>query len=475
MTDTERPTRIQSMVALIMLALLFAIWPVQHSISLRELLLASSAMLCGYLAWRLRPFSGWRELAWPLVLYSALTAWLFVVAVFISPETVWSLGEIRGQWLKGVLALSIGIWAGQVFVSERRLAVLIVVLFLILLLHLLYVDVMATWVVLEAGRNPGYYAALAAGTSDLIVGDILGILRTFLWGKYMLTHMPDKSSLLSNLAVYFLFVEVYLRIRHNQRILPVNRLVVAFALLATIASLYVVRTRNGIVEIVVAMLLFLAVFILVNRHISSRRLLAGAAGALLLISALSYSSYQADSRWKTLWQTIPIALDTETHRGWLDLNVADSQLPRLADGTPVNRSNYMRIARLKGGAVLAIENPLGVGYGRNAFGHAVKEKYGVSSSHSHSGLLDIAIGAGIPGALLWLAFLASLVALGVRGYRLNRDHYSILLILIAGGFSTRMVLDSVVRDHMLQMFLFLAGLLATVVARQIAAIRVAPA
>ena len=131
-------------------------------------------------------------------------------------------------------------------------------------------------------------------------------------------------------------------------------------------------------------------------------------------------------------------------------------------------SNYMRLARMKAGVDLTLENPWGVGFGRNAFGHAVMKKYGESSSHSHSGLIDLAVGTGIPGTLLWIGFLASLATLGWRSFRRTQDYCALALLLLVTGYGTRMVLDSTIRDHMLQMFLFLAAFLAVIAAGQLA-------
>jgi hypothetical protein len=49
-----------------------------------------------------------------------------------------------------------------------------------------------------------------------------------------------------------------------------------------------------------------------------------------------------------------------------------------------------------------------------------------------------------------------------RGWRSFFDRgnaHGLLLFLLATGYAGRMALDSVNKDHMLQMFLFLAGLL----------------
>jgi O-antigen ligase len=73
--------------------------------------------------------------------------------------------------------------------------------------------------------------------------------------------------------------------------------------------------------------------------------------------------------------------------------------------------------------------------------------------------LDLAIGIGIPGALLWLGFLVSVAAVAGRALRGERRGPALLLLLLLVDFAIRMLLDSNWRDHMLQMFMFCVGLL----------------
>lgn len=470
--DIDKKTRALRWAGLALLTLLFAVWPVQHTISVRDLLLVSATGIFGYLVWRTRPAAWWTGLEWPVAWYGALTLWLLAVAFLISHETAWSLEEIRGQWLKGALALGLGALAAAVFrQTEGGMDRCLTIVFFVLLLHALYVDARAILTLIEVRNNPDVLAVLtrAEGIAPGAEGySHLALLRSLRWETDMLTHRPDKSNLLSNLVFYFLLAEIFLRL-HGRRLLPVGNILVALSLIAVLYSIYIEGTRNGVIEIVVASAVFLFFFFRTNRNRMRLRWLA----ALAVMTALSlgivgYISYKSDPRWQSLWQTVPIALDTEKHRAWLDLN---GPVPELPTGEPVNRSNYMRIARIKAGIDLTLENPWGVGYGRNAFGHAVMKKYGVSSSHSHSGLIDMAIGTGIPGTFLWLAFLGSLGVVAARGYLRRGGYPSMLLLLVVSGFTVRMLLDSIVRDHMLQMFLFLAAFLAVAVVREPAGAR----
>ena len=81
--------------------------------------------------------------------------------------------------------------------------------------------------------------------------------------------------------------------------------------------------------------------------------------------------------------------------------------------------------------------------------------------HSHSGFIDMGVGLGIPGVLLWLSFCLSLIVIGLKAFVVRRDVAGLALMLVTCGFLGRMVLESVSKDHMLHIFLFtVAALLA---------------
>jgi len=435
-------TKALQVTGLVLVALLIAVWPTAHTISLRDLLLALTLVVFGFLAVRGRPAGWWQRLEWPLGLYAVLTLWIFIVALFVSDETAWSLGEIRGQWLKGLLALLAG---GMVALAIRRDPALqrhaAVIILVALFLHIAYVDYLAVKDLVEHGQ-----------LTDRIRG---------------LTKGPDTSNYLTNILLVLLLAEVFLRITCRPRFLPLSATVLIVLILLTLFSVYAESVRNGVIELSFVLMLFAILFVSENRQRFGKTTSALVISALIVVPvAFAYLSYKTDERWQTFIDTIPLAMDTETNRQWINL-VRQHEL-RLPDGRPVDWSNYMRMARIKAGVDLTIENPLGVGFGRNAFGHAVMKKYGESSSHSHSGLIDLAVGTGVPGTLLWLGFLASLMTLAWRSFRKTSDYCALALLFLVTGYGIRMVLDSIIRDHMLQMFLFLAAFLAVIAAGQLA-------
>ncbi|MGD0283134.1 MAG: O-antigen ligase family protein, partial [Dissulfurispiraceae bacterium] len=226
---------------------------------------------------------------------------------------------------------------------------------------------------------------------------------------------------------------------------------------------YLEAVRNGTVSAVLLLFAFILLYFLKSdRSIKKVALISSVIMLLFLYgyaSSVSPHSTQGH-RWKTFLETLPLALDTQNNKAWL--NPKKYPYPKMKNGETVIDSNYERIAWIKEGVVWTWENPLGAGFGRNAFAHAMKRKYAdedVIAAHSHSGVVDLAIGTGVPGLLLWLLFIGYLMLHAIKKFRSRESYYGLLLFFITADFFMRSLVDSILRDHMLQMFLFIAALL----------------
>lgn len=426
-----------NIIAMVLVAALFFVWPIPHTGSLRDLLLVVSFVLFGYLAWRQKlPRGALRELFLPAMVLLAFTVWTYVVAIFVSPETAWSLDEIHSQWMRALVSLATGI---LVALAVNRNPILIpwtlVVVFVTLMVHIVYVDLEAVkyWLTRPGGK--------------------------FRFGG--LTSGPDKVNYLSNMLFCFLLAEMYYRAACRKRMLLFPNSVLAVIFLLAAVSEFGELTRNGIVTLMLVLLVLGSLY-LFGRS-SGVKISKGFVGAIamflvVLVGAGLVTSAKLSSTPENLLDTVTFAWDSERDKFWQDTGTY--AVPRLPSGEVVDISTYLRVAWFKEGLKLVYEHPLGIGYGRSAFGHAIEAKYGRNIGHSHSGLLDIAIGIGIPGAVLWIVFIATLMSLAWRRWRAAPNYAAVLLLLVLVDYGARGLLDSVLRDHMLQQFMFLAGLLA---------------
>lgn len=421
---------------LVFFALLLFIYSIPHTISLRYLLLLGALALFGYLAVRHGNRIILSPLTLPAVLFAVLTIWIVIGAIFISDDPARSLSEVRGQWLMVFLSLLTGLASGMAVETDHAARQqLLAVVIVVLLIHVLIVDAQALWNAIS--------------------------LNTLQARAQGLTEGPDMASYLTNMLLALLLSELFVRLTGKPRAFKINNVVFAAILVVALFSLYAEGTRNAILAMFVVGIGFMALYWARNARDQRRWLYIAAASCLIVVLVL-FLFYATVSKRGTSWDqtmaTIPIALDTKSHKNWLDIRKYG--LPKLPSGEAVEESTYLRIAWLKEGLLLVVEHPLGSGFDRNAFGRGLQLKYGEGRGHSHSGLLDIAIGTGVPGVVLWIAFLGSLAWFGLRRFLVIETYAGLALLFVTLDFSTRMLLDSVTKDHMLQQFMLVAGLLA---------------
>jgi hypothetical protein len=428
--------RSASLAVILSLTLVF-VWSLPATIALRWLLMLVALVALTIAMGR----DDWRRLGLsariPLLALAALTAWLVVQTILISTSPGQSLAEVRGQWLPALLAFALGLMLGLKSLGRTaRFSV-------------------ATWIVLVLAAQ----AALAIGDSFrhwLFHAEPLRQMMRLTGGKLEMSFVLD-------MLWVFLLTEFYCRASRMPSLLGLSLPILIALSLILAACSYLAGARSGMVNISVMTAAALLLYFADRRHqaITQRRFIALVA-ILAATAALAVAQFQADPRWRTATETATIAWRIDQHRQWLE--GSPDSWPRLSDGSIVDHSNYVRVAFIRAGLTLIAEHPEGVGYGRNAFGHAFANHYGLRVGHAHSGWIDLGIGGGIPALLLWLTFLASLMLLGGRAAFVHGNPAGMALMLLVTSYAFRMTLDSVSKDHMLQMFMFLAGMLLVLTA-----------
>ncbi|GAB2180996.1 hypothetical protein DLREEDagrD3_12190 [Denitratisoma sp. agr-D3] len=425
---------------LLLSGLLF-VWSIPGTLALRNLLIVALALS---LDWRpLLSLKGWRELPAAMWAIGGLTLGILLHSLILSSDTQWSLREFSGQWLKALLLLVMGFLlarqAAQSDHKDRLLGLVAALLFLPVMLTLLD----ACWLWWQDGAIP------------------FGIAR--------LTGSRTGTSYLNNLLLAFLATDLLVRACRNDRPLLPWPLpwVLVVGILGVLCS-WLLATRNG--NIGILFLAFSSLLLYLIHHwqqLPKRRLMAFVLLSAAVLVIFILVSYRTDARWSRFLETVPMAWDIDHDDAWRKPLNETNQMPTLDDGETAEGSAYLRLALIHSGLRLVAEYPLGVGYGRTAYGHAMTLHFGESDTrHSHSGLLDWTLGLGIPGLLFWLCVLALLFRHGWRAWFLWRSPGGLLLIFLVSGFFGRSLLDSNMRDHMLEMAFFFFGLLLAPVAEQ---------
>jgi len=426
---------IQSLLVSLLVVFIFVL-PVPETIALRYGLLLALVVLALLIG--LRDKAVWRDalpsfrplMAW----HGALLAWLVVQTLLVSQEPGWALKEIKGQWLPAQMCAVIGIAVallprlGGGFTRQRIL----------------------TFVV--------FGLVVQTAFSILVtVPDFLGA-GNFPQGKTTWTAGKLEISFWNNLVLAFLAVELLSRWRYRTRLTELRLVWVIGSVVLVLLSNILFGARNGIIGSL--MLLFSLAFLMMwreRRALGWRQAAAFLGLVVLLVGGLAISSYKTDQRWQRLGETAELAWQIERHDTWLHPDEAG--YPKTTAGNEVERSAYQRVSWIRAGLDLIATYPLGVGYGRNAFGHALRQTQDTRLGHAHSGVIDWTIGVGIPGLLLWLGFLGWMAWHGIRRYFQRNDVLGLVTVFLTGGFFGRMLLDSINRDHMLILFFMISAIL----------------
>ncbi len=230
-------------------------------------------------------------------------------------------------------------------------------------------------------------------------------------------------------------------------------------LLAATVLTVATMTRNALPVLMLLGTVAAASFVSTRPRQTRSRAIALVSLATVLLASGIAINVKNDERWARFASSVAIGLDIEHQKAWLAQE--QTPLPLNAQGLPVDDSAYMRTAWMKGLLTEIARHPLGVGYDRNAFGNALRAHYGqwVTTGHGHAGIFDFTIGVGIPGGLLLLAFFVALAAAGLRRWREDRDAAGLALLLVVLSYASRAFIDGIVRDHMLEQFMLLAGVL----------------
>lgn len=402
------------------LAAVVFVFPVPHTIALRNLLLLTGllallATLRG--AARLNLPAALKPAAWALL---ATTAWLALQSVAVAPAPTLALDNLRGDWIVPLLTSALAIWAAAR--TEPRLAIRTVVA--ALLAHMLWMLAWQLWLLLATGAvGDGSKGIVPFGERDYH-SSLSGFLLALLLGERLAAH-------------------------HGRACQPVfasrnGWAALALALLADVA----LRVRNGTLVNVV---LLLAASAWMARH--QRRFIL----LLLAVAVLGGASLTLDSRWSRVKDSLSLGWNS-TGSYWMTGD--QSQRPKASGGGEIDDSAYLRAAWAHQALLAIAKHPLGLGFGRDGFGRAMADKHGYPGFvSSHSGWLDFALGAGLPGLALLLLTAGLAIRGGWRQFRQHDDAAGLMFGFLVGGYLLRGLLDGHLSGWRLGLFAFLCGVL----------------
>ncbi len=402
------------------LAALVFVFPIPHTIALRNLLLLVG--LAVLLATLRHPRRSLRQptlkpAAWALV---AGTAWLALHSVTVAPAPTLALDNLRGDWILPLLTAALAAYAAARI--EPRLAIRAVLA--ALLAHLLWMFGWQAWLWLAAGMSGGWPAGVVPIGERDHISTLGGFLLALVLGERLASQYAGAGgALFASRPGWAGFL---------------------VALLSDAA----LRVRNG--TLVSLLLLTTATVAMARRQ--TRYLFL-----LLVVAALGGASLVLDKRWGGLRESLAVGWNSPSTY-WLS---GDPALrPTTESGATLEESAYMRAAWGRQAIEAIAAHPLGLGFGRDGFGRAVDMKYGHKGMvSSHSGWLDFALGAGLPGLALLLLAGALAIRGGWRQFRRHEDTAGLMFAFLVAGYLLRCLLDGHLSGWRLGLFAFICGVL----------------
>jgi len=407
---------------LIILSILTVIWIMPHVTFFVNLLYFLILLIAFYTFYEKKTIPLNINYIIPIIIFfSCFVIWAFMTSLFIANDTMNSLNEFRGQLLK-ILVLCFSLYF---IIKNRKIKInyIVSIIFFSLLFHFLVVDLYAIKYFFDKGSFPLRIYGLATGL--------------------------DEINFITPFLLSIFTVEIIFRILKDKYMLPIGNKIFGMLFFFTLFSLIIQAKRNGIFTVSFMFIsVILIVFIKLRKKVIPYLLIFS-----MIIAVFIGISIRDDSRWSSLFETIPIAMDIENNKAWLDWN--KYEIPKLSDGSNIDHSTYNRIAWITAGAQIIKENPFGVGFGRNAFSHALEAKYNEGAGrHAHSGIIDLGVGTGVIGLILWILFMGTIIYKSFKLYIQENNYLALLSFFLTSSFFSRSFVDSVIRDHMLHQFLF---------------------
>jgi hypothetical protein len=408
------------------LAAIIFVFPLPGTIALRNLLLLVGLLvLLATLRGTARPHPSriLRPVAWALV---ATTAWLVLQSVAVAPSPTVAVGNLRGDWLVPLLCAALACYVAARLSPRQSVGAIV----LALLANVLLMMAWQLWIWISSGATGGWPGGVVPFGERDQFSSVGGVLLALTFGDRLAAlYQGRREALFQHRAGWVAMV---------------------IALLADAAT----RVRNGTV---VSTAMLVAAAIAMSRRKPQILIL------LLVALALGSASVALDTRWSRSFESLAVGWSSPSLY-WQTWDPATR--PATPSGTMLEESAYARAAWAHQAMQAIGDHPLGLGFGRDAFGRAIEMKYGYKAMVScHSGWLDFALAAGIPGLALLLLTAALAIRGGWRQFREHEDAAGLMFCFLVGSYVLRCLLDGHMSGWRLGLFAFICGVLIAAMKR----------
>ena len=414
-------------------ALYLALLPMSGTIALRNVTLV---LLCGFLIWcKLRNQFAFQ---WPI----PVLLWVSYLLLFpfISEDPSIAVHSLVSQWGRGLVAMMAGTGVASVLFNKNRSSAFNVGLIsaLPILLHLF----LFAWKAWETSSIPWGY-----------------------WGRE--SHHADLGYAAGQSVVLFA-AAIAAGKNKNRRW--------AFALiLACLLSTALASSRAGLAFALVGGVLVFSIVCITRAKQQYAQFFLAILGLLFAGLAFLSIAVKEDSRWPTMSADLlvgflgnPIQIECEGTSSIKSQIIAQFGAGEKAERviSSVNNGDAARVVVLRAGITLATKHPWGSDGSRLAYQNLLKKQCAdpaILMAHTHNGWLDTVLTLGWVGGALYFTVLLYFLIIGYRFLKTstNANEWAIVLAALASFWILRGAIDSVFKDHMLEMQGFLLAYAAT--------------
>ena len=443
--------RLLCQVSLWSTAVLYFIWPLPHTMALRNLLLAIVAVAGIILCLAHAEYKKVVDAPW-LYLFIALLGWVVFHATFISSNGAEAWVELFGQWIKAYLAMLGGIGCALASQSIKKPTFKFYFMVTLVAQPVLFL----LFSIIESIRQ-GHFLLLSL-TEGFQKGH-------FVEGYFGLFDHKMSLAFFSHVMVAFACAKL---LNVSKPRISIDTLIWFLAVVLGFYIAIVSSSRNS-TALLALLCTTMAVMLLYQLRLKIAGFISVGVVIVAMLWAGTYFSLTTNTGWKNLVGDAKVAVNINTHPNWI--NIKKYGLPKNEKGDEVSESNYLRIAYGVAGFEKILQHPLGYGVTRHALERLVQIDHpDAKITSSHNGYFDLVLAVGLPALILLVMGVYSVL----KQLRNSKSEWAIPATWIIGTIMLHWMIDPVSRDHYFEAFLFIIGLFATLASIHEPEIQTAP-
>jgi hypothetical protein len=450
------------------------------TIALRNLLLiVLLVLLLAFLVSRREQLSHFMQTVRPVPW--ALLSWFAFLLCFplwaVQSDVAWV--NLRGQWIESIVAWIIGFGAAWILGSKGPgLWALALASAFPLVVHLLLA--LLAWTGLLGIPIPAYFSFSLLWSAFANVFDPAfpssSSWQRFPWGFHGVESMHGNLGYAACQAIALLSVCFLFSWRKQERI----KVAAAFLAIAVcLISILVASSRGAVLFAILVMLLAgLVYFFKINskqRHPAPEHQTTRWVSVLVLlvmsflVFLVARDSVSIDQRWHSMVDKVIIGLTQENPRQLLCNGLSPEVEKKIREDYKHRELGYVqdlidglktqdggRILLMRAGLDLVLENPRGLDGSRKSYEKLIEKKCGhvpqLRFEHTHQSWMDISLALGWVGAIIFAWALIFFMKTGWRSIdSKSLAPWAFALFLICGFWIIRGFVDSLYREHYLQM------------------------